>query len=187
MLDDKRGINIGSVEEGMGKRIVVKVGTSTLTYESGKLNIRRIEMLARVLSDLQNAGNRIILVSSGAMGVGVGKLGLRERPHDTPMRQAVAAVGQCELMFIYDKMFGEYNRMVAQMLLTKDVVDNEVSNRNVTNAIETLLEMDMIPIVNENDTVATDELVGQNFGDNDTLSALVAKIDDWSEGKRYHW
>ena len=89
-------------------------------------------MLARVLSDLQNAGNRIILVSSGAMGVGVGKLGLRERPHDTPMRQAVAAVGQCELMFIYDKMFGEYNRMVAQMLLTKDVVDNEVSNRNVT-------------------------------------------------------
>lgn len=160
----------------MGKRIVVKVGTSTLTYESGKLNIRRIEMLARVLSDLQNAGNRMILVSSGAMGVGVGKLGLRERPHDTPMRQAVAAVGQCELMFIYDKMFGEYNRMVAQMLLTKDVVDNEVSNRNVTNAIETLLEMDMIPIVNENDTVATDELVGQNFGDNDTLSALVAKI-----------
>lgn len=175
-MADKRGINIGSVEEGMGKRIVVKVGTSTLTYESGKLNIRRIEMLARVLSDLQNAGNRIILVSSGAMGVGVGKLGLRERPHDTPMRQAVAAVGQCELMFIYDKMFGEYNRMVAQMLLTKDVVDNEVSNRNVTNAIETLLEMDMIPIVNENDTVATDELVGQNFGDNDTLSALVAKI-----------
>ena len=160
----------------MGERIVVKVGTSTLTYENGKLNIRRIELLARVLSDLQNAGNQMILVSSGAMGVGVGKLGLRERPHDTPTRQAVAAVGQCELMFIYDKMFGEYNRMVAQMLLTKDVVDNEVSNRNVTNAIETLLAMDMIPIVNENDTVATDELVGQNFGDNDTLSALVAVI-----------
>ncbi len=160
----------------MGKRIVVKVGTSTLTYESGKLNIRRIEKLARVLSDLQNAGNKVILVSSGAMGVGVGKLGLPERPHDTPMRQAVAAVGQCELMFVYDKMFGEYNRTVAQILLTKDVVDNEVSNRNVCNAIESLLALDLIPIVNENDTVATDELVGQNFGDNDTLSALVAVI-----------
>ena len=160
----------------MGKRIVVKVGTSTLTYENGKVNIRRMEMLARVLSDLQNAGNQVVLVSSGAMGVGMGKLGMKDRPHDTPMRQAVAAVGQCELMFLYDKMFGEYNRTVAQILLTKDVTDNEISNRNVTNAIETLLAQDLIPIVNENDTVATDELTGQNFGDNDTLSALVSVI-----------
>ena len=160
----------------MGKRIVVKVGTYTLTYENGKVNIRRMEMLARVLSDLQNAGNQVILVSSGAMGVGVGKLGLQERPREIPMRQAVAAVGQCELMFLYDKMFGEYHRTVAQILLTKDVTDNEISNRNVTNAIETLLSLDLIPIVNENDTVATDELAGQNFGDNDTLSALVAVI-----------
>lgn len=160
----------------MEKIIVVKVGTSTLTYESGKLNIRRIEMLARVLSDLQNAGNKIILVSSGAIGVGVGKLGLSERPKKTQEKQAVAAVGQCELMFIYDKMFGEYNRTVAQVLLTRDVVENQHSKENVVNTFETLLQMDIIPVVNENDTVAIDELVGANFGDNDTLSAIVAML-----------
>ena len=163
------------------KTIVIKVGTSTLTYENGKLNIRRIEALARVLSDLQNAGNRVILVSSGAIGVGVGKLGMKERPQTTMERQAVAAVGQCELMFIYDKLFGEYNHTVAQLLLTRDVVENEHSKENVINTLQTLLKMEIIPVVNENDTVAIDELVGSNFGDNDTLSAIVAILADADE------
>lgn len=161
-----------------GQCFVVKVGTSTLTYENGKPNIRRIEQLARVLSDLQNAGNRVILVSSGAIGVGVGKLGLRERPCETEKKQAVAAVGQCELMFIYDKMFAEYNRTVAQVLLTRDVVENGHSKQNVVNTLHALQAMDIIPVVNENDTVAIDELVGSNFGDNDTLSAIVAHLAD---------
>ena len=150
------------MEDFIGQCIVVKVGTSTLTYENGKLNIRRIEQLARVLSDLQNAGNRMVLVSSGAIGVGVGKLGLTERPR--------------ELMFMYDKMFGEYNHTVAQVLLTRDVVENEHSKQNVVNTLHTLLSMGIIPVVNENDTVAIDELVGANFGDNDTLSAIVAHL-----------
>ena len=158
------------------KRVVVKVGTSTLTYENGKVNLRRIETLCKVLSDLQNSGEEIILVSSGAIGVGVGKLGLTERPHETRKKQAVAAVGQCELMFIYDKLFREYNRTVAQVLLTRDVVDSAHSKQNVVNTFNTLVEMDIIPVVNENDTVAIDELVGANFGDNDKLSAIVASI-----------
>lgn len=164
------------MEDFIGQCIVVKVGTSTLTYENGKLNIRRIEQLARVLSDLQNAGNRMVLVSSGAIGVGVGKLGLAQRPHETEQKQAVAAVGQCELMFMYDKMFGEYNHTVAQVLLTRDVVENAHSKQNVVNTLHTLLSMGIIPVVNENDTVAIDELVGSNFGDNDTLSAIVAHL-----------
>lgn len=160
------------------KRLVVKVGTSTLTYENGKLNIRAIESLCKVLSDLQNSGKEVVLVSSGAIGVGVGKLGLRERPRETQEKQAVAAVGQCELMFIYDKLFGEYNRTVAQVLLTRDIMMNEHSKQNVINTFKTLIHMDIIPVVNENDTVAIDELVGANFGDNDTLSAIVATIVD---------
>lgn len=159
-------------------RIVIKVGTSTLTYENGKINIRRISNLCRVLSDLKNSGKEIILVSSGAIGVGVGKLGLKARPTETKNKQAVAAVGQCELMFMYDKLFGEYNQTVAQLLLTKDIVDKDNSKQNVINTIQTLLKMDIIPIVNENDTVAIDELDGINFGDNDTLSAIVADISD---------
>ena len=158
------------------KRIVVKVGTSTLTYDSGRLNIRRIDHLCKVLSDLQNSGREIILVSSGAIGVGVGKLGLKQRPKETRKKQAVAAVGQCELMFIYDKLFGEYNRTVAQILLTRDVVEQDHSKQNVGNTFEALMEMGIIPVVNENDTVAIDELEGQNIGDNDTLSAIVADI-----------
>ena len=158
------------------RRVVVKVGTSTLTYENGKLNLRRMETLCKVLSDLQNAGREIILVSSGAIGVGVGKLGLPERPTETRKKQALAAVGQCELMFMYDKLFGEYNRTVAQVLLTRRTVDNDHSKQNVINTFETLIEMDIIPVVNENDTVAIDELVGSNFGDNDNLSAIVADI-----------
>ena len=158
------------------KRIVVKVGTSTLTHESGRLNLKRTEQLVKVLCDLSNAGHQIILVSSGAVGVGVGKLGLKNRPKETREKQAVAAVGQCELMFIYDKMFGEYNHTVAQVLLTKYAVDTLHKKQNVVNTIETLLEMGIIPIVNENDTCATDELAGDNIGDNDSLSAIVADI-----------
>ncbi len=158
------------------RRIVVKVGTSTLTYENGKVNLRRLEMLCKVLSDLHNSGKQIILVSSGAIGVGVGKLKLKERPAETRYKQALAAVGQCELMFLYDKFFGEYNNSVAQILLTKNVVVNDHSRQNVVNTFQTLLEMGIIPIVNENDTVAIDELVGANFGDNDNLSAIVADL-----------
>ena len=158
------------------RRIVVKVGTSTLTYENGKVNLRRLEMLCKVLSDLHNSGRQVILVSSGAIGVGMGKLKLKTRPTETRYKQALAAVGQCELMFLYDKFFGEYNNSVAQVLLTKNVVVNDHSRQNVINTFESLLEMNIIPIVNENDTVAIDEIVGANFGDNDNLSAIVADL-----------
>lgn len=158
------------------KTVVVKIGTSTLTYENGKLNLRRIEYLCRTLSDLQNSGRRIVLVSSGAIGVGVGKLGLARRPDETAKKQALAAVGQCELMFIYDKFFGEYHQNVAQVLLTADVTARGNSRTNVVNTFSELLSMGIIPIVNENDTVAVDELEGRNFGDNDTLSAIVASL-----------
>lgn len=158
------------------KRIVIKVGTSTLTYNNGSLNIKTIDKLCKVISDLRNSGKEIILVSSGAIGVGVGKLKLKSRPSETKYRQALAAIGQCELMFIYDKLFGEYNNTVAQVLLTKEVVDNKITKKNVINTINTLLEMGIVPIVNENDAVSTDELEGTNFGDNDNLSAIVSKI-----------
>ena len=148
------------------KTVVVKIGTSTLTYENGKLNLRRIEYLCRTLSDLQNSGRRIVLVSSGAIGVGVGKLGLARRPDETAKK----------LMFIYDKFFGEYHQNVAQVLLTADVTARENSRTNVVNTFSELLSMGIIPIVNENDTVAVDELEGRNFGDNDTLSAIVASL-----------
>ncbi len=160
------------------KRVVIKVGTSTLTYENGTLNLRRMEDLCRVLSDLQNSGMQIVLVSSGAVGVGMGKLGLAERPVELEKRQAIAAVGQCELMFMYDKLFSEYNRLVAQVLLTADDVCSERSRQNVENTFQELLRMNIIPIVNENDTVGVSELEGHNFGDNDTLSAVVATLVD---------
>ena len=160
------------------KRIVVKVGTSTLTYESGKPNIRRMESLARVLADLHHSGKEIVLVSSGALGVGLGKLGISERPTDVPKRQALAAVGQCELMFLYDKLFSEYTSTVAQVLLTPDVIDEDLRKNNVINTLNTLIEMGIIPVVNENDTVSTAEIAGANFGDNDRLSAIVARLID---------
>ena len=166
------------MNELLSRRIVVKVGTSTLTYENGKLNLKNFENLCKVLSDLQNMGKQVILVSSGAIGVGFGKLNLPERPKETRYKQAVAAVGQCELMFMYDKVFGEYNHTVAQVLLTKNVLFNEHLRQNAYNTFSTLLEMGIIPIVNENDTVAIDELVGNNFGDNDNLSAIVADLLD---------
>lgn len=158
------------------KRIVVKVGTSTLTYDNGKINLRRVDTLCKVLSDLRNFGHDIVLVSSGAIGVGVGKLGLPQRPQTTREKQALAAVGQCELMFMYDKLFSDYNNTVAQVLLTKYSVDTDHKKENVLNTFNTLLNMGIIPIVNENDTVAIDELEGNNFGDNDMLSAIVAKL-----------
>ena len=158
------------------KTIVIKVGTSTLTYPSGKLNLRCMESLCKTVSDLQNSGKKIILVSSGAIGVGVGKMNLSERPADTAKKQALAAVGQLELMFMYDKFFGEYNRNVAQILLTADVTTDPIRRKNAKNTFAELLSMDIIPIVNENDTVSTDELEGIKIGDNDTLSAIVAEL-----------
>lgn len=152
-------------------RIAVKVGTSTLTHSSGRINIRRVEKLCRVLSDLKNAGHEIILVSSGAIGMGVGKLSLRERPDDIPTKQACAAVGQCELMYVYDKEFSEYNHTIAQILITRADIDNEICHTNFKNTVTKLLEFGVLPIINENDTVSTEELV---IGDNDTLGAIVA-------------
>ena len=155
------------------KRLVVKVGTSTLTYENGRLNLRRIESLVKVLSDLKNAGREIVLVTSGAIGVGAGHLGLKERPRDIGGKQAAAAVGQCELMYTYDKQFSEYGHVTAQVLLTRDVVEDDRRKSNVVNTLCRLLEYGAVPIINENDTVATEEI---EFGDNDTLSALVAEL-----------
>lgn len=156
-------------------RIVFKVGTSTLTYDSGKLNIRKIEALVRVLSDLRNSGKDIILVSSGAVAAGVAKIGAAGRPKSLPHKQAMAAIGQCGLMYLYDKLFGEYHNTVAQVLLTPDVIADATLKQNAQNTFETLMEYGVIPIVNENDTVATHEV---EFGDNDTLSAIVARVVD---------
>lgn len=155
------------------KRVVVKVGTSTLTYDTGLINIRRMQQFIQVLSDLQNSGREIILVTSGAVGVGKGKLGLLSKPADMPTKQAAAAVGQSELMFLYDQHFGLYNHIVAQVLLTKDIVGDTERRQNVVNTFLRLIELGAIPIVNENDTVAFEEI---EFGDNDTLSAIVAEL-----------
>ncbi len=157
------------------KRIVVKVGTSTLTFDNGKPDYKKIEHLVRVLSNLENEGRQIVLVSSGAISVGVDRLGLKERPATIAGKQAAAAVGQCELMFIYDKFFSEYNKVVSQILMTRDAIDNPERRTNVVNTFCELLNMGVIPIVNENDTVATEEIV---YGDNDTLSAIVADCVD---------
>lgn len=153
-------------------RIVIKIGTTTLAHPSGHLNIRRVEELCKIISDIKNAGHEIILVSSGAIGMGVGKLGLSRRPNDIPTKQAAAAVGQCELMYTYDKLFGEYNHTVAQLLITGDDVASSLRHENFRNTLNRLLELGAIPIINENDTVATDEIV---IGDNDTLAAIVAR------------
>ena len=155
------------------KRLVVKVGTSTLTYDTGKTNIRRMHKLVSVLSDIVNSGIEVALVTSGAIGVGVGKLGLKERPSDISGRQAAATVGQCELMFMYDKLFGEYGHTVGQLLITKSDVDSEERRKNLVNPFEKLFDYGAVPIVNENDSVAVDEIV---YGDNDSLSAIVAKL-----------
>lgn len=155
------------------KRIVVKVGTSTLTYETGKINIRRMMKLCSVLADLHNSGREVVLVTSGAIGVGVGKLGLKQRPKDVPGRQAAATVGQCELMFMYDKFFGENGVKTGQLLITKSDIENDKRRENLENTFEKLFEYEAVPIVNENDSVATEEIV---YGDNDSLSAIVATL-----------
>lgn len=153
-------------------RIVIKIGTSTLAYSTGHMNIRRVEDLCKVISDIKNSGHEVIVVSSGAIGMGVGKLGLQERPSDMPTKQAAAAVGQCELMYTYDKLFGEYNHTVAQLLITGDDIKSETRHGNFSNTINRLLSLGAIPIINENDTVSTEEI---SIGDNDTLAAIVAE------------
>lgn len=160
------------------QRIVVKVGTSTLTGENGALNFRTIDKLAQVLSSLHNEGNQVILVSSGAIAVGVNKMRLPMKPKDVCMKQAAAAVGQCELMHIYDKCFGEYGNIVGQILLTEEDIAVKGKRRNLKNTFEALLENGMIPVVNENDSVSHAEIESEKkvFGDNDMLSAIVANL-----------
>ena len=153
-------------------RIVVKVGTSTLAHSTGRMNIRHVEDLVKVLSDLKNAGHEMILVSSGAIGMGVGKLNLPGKPSDMPTKHAAATVGQCELMYTYDRLFLQYNHTVAQILLTGEDVEHSERRENFENTMERLLELGSLPIINENDTVATAEI---KVGDNDTLGAIVAR------------
>ena len=152
-------------------RIVVKLGTSTLTHGTGKLNIRRVEKLCKVISDLKNAGHEIVLVSSGAIAMGLGKVNMTSKPSDIPTKQALAAIGQCELMYIYDKLFSEYHHTVAQILLTGSDVEDPQRHQNFQNTMFRLLELGVLPVINENDTVATAEIA---VGDNDTLAAIVA-------------
>lgn len=154
------------------KRIVVKIGTTSLVHPGGRLNIRQVETMVKVLSDMVNAGNEIILVSSGAIAMGVGKLGLASKPEDLPGKQAVAAVGQCELMYVYDKLFSEYNHTVAQILVTAEDLENKARYTSFQNTLFRLLEMHTIPVLNENDTMSTHEIT--SIGDNDTLAAHVA-------------
>ncbi len=156
------------------QRIVIKLGTSTLAHSTGRINLRRMNNLVRIISDIHNSGKEVIIVSSGAIGLGMGKLGLKERPTDTQTKQACAAVGQCELMYMYDNLFDEYGITVAQILLTKATIENE-RKKNVENTFKKLLEANVIPIVNENDTVAIDELELE-IGENDSLSAIVASL-----------
>ncbi len=161
------------------RRLVVKVGTSTLTRETGSLNLQNMEHLARVLADLEGMGYQPVLVSSGAIGIGTKKLRLGERPTELRMKQAAAAVGQCTMMHVYDKLFGEYNRVVAQILLTGEDVDAPVRAEHLHNTFESLLELGVIPVVNENDSVSSAEIETGKckvLGDNDTLSAMVARL-----------
>lgn len=161
----------------MAHRIVVKVGTSTLTYEHGTMNLKLIDRLSMVLSDLRNQGKEIILVSSGAQGIALGKLGLAEKPKDTKGKQAIAAVGQCELMYLYDKMFSGYNNTVAQVLLTREDIAIPRRKRNIQNTVTTLIEMGIIPVVNENDTVSYDEIeIGDNDNYRQSLPTLLTRI-----------
>ena len=152
-------------------RIVIKIGTSTLTHATGNMNIRHFTDLCRVVSDLKNSGLELILVSSGAIGMGVGKLGLREKPSDMPTKQAAAAVGQCELMYAYDRYFSEYSHTIGQILLTGSDLSDPCRYKNFRNTINRLLDLGVLPIINENDTVSTEEIA---VGDNDTLAAIVA-------------
>lgn len=160
------------------RRIVIKVGTSTLTNELGNSRLREMENLARTLADINNLGNQIILVSSGAIAVGANKMHLPQKPDELRMKQAAAAVGQCENMFLYDKFFGYYDKTVAQILFNADDIRQEQKKENLSNTFETLLEQGVIPIVNENDSVSYTEIESEEklFGDNDMLSAVVAVL-----------
>nr|AGS53428.1 glutamate 5-kinase [uncultured bacterium contig00025] len=160
------------------KRVVVKIGTTSLTYPNGRLNLQRIEKLCLVLSDLCNQGREILLVSSGAIAVGAERLGMNERPRDLMGKQAASAVGQATLMQIYQQFFSLYNRNIAQILLTRDVVDNPIRKQNARNTFNTLLAMGIIPVVNENDAIATDEIESGQFSENDGLSAHVAVLSE---------
>ena len=155
------------------KRIVIKVGTSSLCYKTGNLNIRRVQKLIEVMADLKNEGRDVIFVTSGAVGIGVGRAGLSQRPKDMPTKQACAAIGQCELMNIYDREFLKYNHTVAQLLVTRDVISNKIRRENAFNTLHRLLEMGAVPIINANDTVSIEQL---DFDENDTLSAIVAGL-----------
>ena len=155
------------------QRIVIKVGTSTLAHSTGKANIRQMKKLVTVISDIVNSGKEVALVTSGAIGVGAGKIGLTERPTTTAEKQAAATIGQCELMFMYDKMFGEYGHTIGQFLITKRDVDNKDCRENLINAFEETFNFGAIPVINENDAVGIEEIV---YGDNDSLSAIVAKL-----------
>lgn len=160
------------------KRIVIKIGSSSLTHsETGRLNLRKLEVLARELSDLRNQGKDVILVSSGAIATGVAALGMHEKPTKLKGKQACAAVGQARLMMIYQKLFSEYNQLSAQILMTKNTMVNNVNRKNAQNTFDELLSLGVIPIVNENDSISTYELQNlEKFGDNDTLSAMVAAL-----------
>ena len=155
------------------KRVVIKVGTSTLCYKTGNLNLRRVRKLIEVMSDLKNEGHDIIFVTSGAIGIGVGRAGLTVRPKDIPTKQACAAIGQCELMNIYDREFSKFNHTVAQLLVTRDVISNKTRHENAFNTLHRLLEMNIVPIINANDTVSIEQL---DFDENDTLSAIMAQL-----------
>lgn len=155
------------------RRIVVKIGSSTLTHENFRMNLRRIEALTRVLSEFKNGGKEIVLVSSGAISAGVAKMGLHERPKSTREKQALASIGQSELMRIYEHFFSMFGHTVGQILLTRDIMENETARANAENTFATLLEMGCIPIVNENDSISFDEI---EFGDNDTLSAYISVL-----------
>ena len=158
------------------KRIVVKVGTSTITHDTGKTNLKIIEQLCRVISDLWNSGKEVILVTSGAVGAGLGRAGLSERPQDNATRQAMAALGQCELMSLYSRFFGSYGRSCAQVLLSAEDVENDARKENLVNCLSALLDLGIIPVVNENDAVSVRELEGMSIGDNDNLSAIVSGL-----------
>lgn len=158
------------------KRIVVKIGTSSLTHENGKVDLDKMEKLARVLTDLNNSGKEIILVSSGAIGAGMQRIGHSKRPEELPLKQATAAIGQAILMKIYQKFFDEYNQVIAQILLTKDVMEDPIKKYNAKNTFATLMDLGVIPIINENDCISTAQIEGYRFGDNDTLSATVAEL-----------
>lgn len=158
-------------------RIVIKIGSSSLTHEkTGHLNLAKMEQLVRVLTDLRNQGREVILVSSGAIAVGRKAIGITQKPKEISVKQACAAIGQAQLMMVYQKLFSEYNQLTAQILMTKYTMINEISRYNAKNTFDELLKMGVIPIVNENDTVTTDEIEYGEFGENDTLAAIVAAL-----------